>query len=69
MLFKSKYNGVDKDIFQIINTWTTANEDWETLEVGHEATSKVCMLILKLLTTKFENMKMREDETVSEFNF
>lgn len=57
------YNGVDKNIFIIINTCSSAKKAWETLEAVHEGTSEVCISRLQLLTTKFENFKMLEDET------
>lgn len=60
----SIYNGVDKSIFKIISTCTSAKESQETLEVIHEGTSKVHLSRLQLLITKFENLKMKEDETI-----
>ncbi|MCH81188.1 gag-pol polyprotein [Trifolium medium] len=45
-----------------------AKQAWEILQTAHEGTSKVRMSKLQLLTTKFENLKMEEDETISEFN-
>jgi hypothetical protein len=37
-------------------------------QTAHEGTSKVRMSKLQLLSTKFENLKMEDDETISEFN-
>lgn len=37
------YNGVDLNIFKIINTYTSAKEAWETLEITYEGTSMVRM--------------------------
>ncbi|MCH88483.1 gag-pol polyprotein [Trifolium medium] len=45
-----------------------AKEAWEILQTTLEGTSKVCMSKLQLLTTKFENLRMEQDETISEFN-
>lgn len=61
------YNGVDKNIFKITNTCTGDKEALKTLEFSHKGTSKVNMSSLQLLTTKFENLKMKEDETIYEF--
>lgn len=61
-------NGVDKNMFILINTCSEAKEAWEILKSSHEGTSKVCMSRLQLLTTKFENLRMNEDETMSEFH-
>jgi hypothetical protein len=62
------FNGVDRNMFKLINTCTKAKQAWEILQTAHEGTSKVRMSKLQLLTTKFENLKMDEDETISEFN-
>jgi hypothetical protein len=62
------FNGVDKNMFKLINTYTNAKQAWEILQTAHEGTSKVRMSKLQLLTTKFENLKMDEDETISKFN-
>ncbi|KAK2402989.1 gag-protease polyprotein [Trifolium repens] len=62
------FNGVDQNMFKLINTCTEAKQAWEILQTAHEGTSKVRMSKLQLLTTKFENLRMDEDETISEFN-
>lgn len=62
------YNGVDKNIFIIINTYTSAKEAWETLEFSNQGTSKFRMSRLQLPTTKFQNLKIKEEETNVEFN-
>lgn len=43
-------------------------EAWNILVVAHEGSSKVTMSRLQLLATKFENLKMEDDETIIEFN-
>ena len=45
-----------------------AKDAWEILKTAHERTSKVKMLRLQLLTTKFENLKMKEDENIQDFD-
>ena len=62
------FNGVDENIFKLINTCTEAKQAWEILQIAHEGTSKVRMSKLQLLTSKFENLRMEDDETISEFN-
>ncbi|KAA0059847.1 gag-pol polyprotein [Cucumis melo var. makuwa] len=62
------FNGVDLNIFKLINSYTTAKEAWKILEVAYEGTSKVKISRLQLITSKFEALKMTEDETVSEYN-
>jgi hypothetical protein len=48
------FNGVDKNIFRLINICTVAKEAWEILRTTHESTSKVMMPRLQILTTRFE---------------
>lgn len=54
-------------MFRIINTCLEAKESWKILKTTHEGTSKVRMSRLQLLTIKFENLRMKENETMSEF--
>lgn len=62
------FNGVDKKMIRLINTCTEAKEAWEILKTTHEGTYKVRMLRLQLITTKFKNLRMWEDESISKFN-
>ncbi|XP_057444286.1 uncharacterized protein LOC130736472 [Lotus japonicus] len=62
------FNGVDKNMFRLINTCTVAKDAWEILKTAHEGTSRVRMSRLQILTTQFENLKMKEDETISDFH-
>ena len=61
------YNGVDKNMFRLIKRCTQAKEAWEILRTTQEGTAKVKNSRLQMLTTKFENLKMKEDETVHDF--
>jgi hypothetical protein len=45
-----------------------AKDAWEILKTTHEGTSKVKMSRLQLLTTNFENIKMKEDENIHDFH-
>ena len=58
------YNGVDKNVFRLINTCTTAKSAWDVLSVAYEGTSKVRNQKLQYLTSKFEALSMYEDETI-----
>jgi len=40
----------------------------DILKTTHEDTSNVRMSKLKLLTTKFENLKMKDDEFIQDFH-
>ncbi|PNX96616.1 gag-protease polyprotein [Trifolium pratense] len=62
------YNGVDKHIFRLIKKCASAKEAWSILQTIHEGTSKVKMSRLQLLTTKFENLRMMDYETIQEFH-
>ncbi|KAA0035513.1 gag-pol polyprotein [Cucumis melo var. makuwa] len=62
------FNGVDLNVFKLINSCTTAKEAGKILEVAYEGTSKVKISKLQLITSKFEALKMTEDESDSEYN-
>ncbi|KAA0054584.1 putative mitochondrial protein [Cucumis melo var. makuwa] len=62
------FNGVDLNVFKLINSYTTAKEAWKILEVAYEGTSKVKISRLQLITSKFEALRMTEDESVSIYN-
>jgi len=62
------FHGVDKNMFRLIKQCTVANDAWEILKTTHEGTSKVKISKLQLLTTKFENLKMKEDENIHDFH-
>lgn len=50
------FNGLDKNMFKLINTCTEAKDAWEILKSAHEGTSRVRMSRLQILTTQFENL-------------
>ena len=62
------FNGVDKNIFRLINTCIVAKDAWDILRTTHEATSKVRMSRLQLLITKYENIMMKDDESIHDFH-
>jgi hypothetical protein len=62
------FNGVDRSMFKLIKPCIVAKDAWRILETAHEGTSKVKMSRLQLLTTKFENLKMKEDESIHDFH-
>lgn len=53
--------------FRRICSLTLAKEDWDLLEVTHEGTSVVKKSKLQMLTTKFEELRMEEDEQFIDF--
>ena len=62
------HNGVDLNMFKLINSRVTAKDAWKSLEVAFEGTSKVKTSRLLLLTTKFESLRIMEEETITEYN-
>ncbi|KAK2368014.1 gag-protease polyprotein [Trifolium repens] len=53
------FNGVDKNMFRLIKQCTVGND---------EGTSKVKSSRLQLLHSKFENLRMKEEETIYDFH-
>ncbi|KAA0038855.1 gag-pol polyprotein [Cucumis melo var. makuwa] len=62
------FNGINHNVFKLINTCTSAKEAWNILEVTYEGTSKVKVLRLQILTSRFEALKINDDETIAKFN-
>ena len=58
---------VSLDKFQRISHVTIAKEAWEVLETIYEGTKKVKNTKLQMLTTRFEELKMSEDESFDSF--
>ena len=59
--------GVSSDEFHRISHITVAKEAWEILETTYEGTKKVKDTKLQMLTTRFEELKMSEDESFDSF--
>jgi len=47
--------------------YIVAKDAWDILRTAHEGTSKVKSSRIQLLTTKFESLKMKEDETIQDY--
>jgi hypothetical protein len=62
------FNGVDKNMFRLIKQCTVAKDAWEILKTAHEGTIKVKSAKFQLLTTKFENLRMLEDESIQDYH-
>ena len=61
------FNAVDSNQFKLISTCESAKNTWDVLQTAYEGTDTVRLSRLQLLTTKFENLKRRE-ENIGEFN-
>jgi len=62
------FNGVDKNMFRLIKQCIVAKDAWEILKTAHEGTTKVKSVKFQLLTTKFENLRMMEDESRHDYH-
>ncbi|XP_012832499.1 PREDICTED: uncharacterized protein LOC105953386 [Erythranthe guttata] len=62
------FNGIDINQFKIISACECAKEAWEKLQTAYEGTASVRLSKLQMLATRFEDLRMEENETVSEFN-
>ena len=56
------FYGVSSDEFHRISHITIAKEAWQILKTTYEGTKKVKDTKLQMLTTRFEELKMSEDE-------
>ena len=61
------FYGVSPDEFHGLSHITVAKEAWEILETTYEGTKKVKDTKLQMLTTRFEELKMSEDESFDSF--
>ncbi|GAU48935.1 hypothetical protein TSUD_373440 [Trifolium subterraneum] len=61
------FNGVDKNMFRLIKKCEVAKDAWEILKTTQEGTAKVKISRLQNLIRKFENLRMKEDESVHNF--
>ena len=55
--------------FHIIANCKRAKEAWDILQVTHEGMSSIKISKLQMLATKFENIRMHENQTFSSFYF
>ncbi|MCI08504.1 gag-pol polyprotein, partial [Trifolium medium] len=62
------FNEVDMNMLRLIKRCTVAKDACEILRKAHEGTSKVKMSKLQMLTTKFENLRMKEEESIHDFH-
>ncbi|MCI29335.1 gag-pol polyprotein, partial [Trifolium medium] len=54
-------------MFRLIKKCTVAEDAWEILKTTYEGTAKVKISRLQMLTRKFENLVMKEDESIHDF--
>ena len=56
------FNAVDANQFKLISTCETAKEAWKILRIAHEATDTVKLSKLQILTTCFENLRIKDHQ-------
>ncbi|KAG9453129.1 hypothetical protein H6P81_006033 [Aristolochia fimbriata] len=61
------FGGIDEEQFRRVSACTTVKEAWKILEVHYEGTGSVRAVKLQMLMTQIELMRMRDDETILEF--
>ena len=59
--------GISPDEFHRISHVTITKEAWQILETTYEGTKNVRDTMLQMLTTRFEELKMSEDESFDSF--
>ena len=59
---------IDVNQFKLISACEFAREAWIILENTHEGTSSVKISKLQILASKFEALRMLEDESINDFN-
>ncbi|CAM8923342.1 unnamed protein product [Rhodiola kirilowii] len=62
------FSGVDENVVKLIINCEVAKEAWDILQTAYEGTDKVRNSRIQIVTTKFEDMKMKESETIPEYN-
>ncbi|CAM8920446.1 unnamed protein product [Rhodiola kirilowii] len=62
------FSAVDENVFKLIANCEVAKEAWDILRTAYEGTDKVRNSRIQMVTTKFEDLKMKEEETIAEFN-
>ncbi|CAM8966303.1 unnamed protein product [Rhodiola kirilowii] len=62
------FSDVDEAIFKLILNCESAKEAWDTLSTHFEGDDKVKQSKIQMLTSRFEELKMQEDESIKDFN-
>ncbi|CAM9000726.1 unnamed protein product [Rhodiola kirilowii] len=62
------FSGVNRKNFKMISTCKIAKKAWDILQTAHKGTSKVKISRMEMVTSKFKNLRMQEDETIADLN-
>jgi len=58
---------LDKSLFPRISGATTAKDAWKTLQEAYQGSNQVKVVKLQTLKREFENLKMQEAESISDY--
>ncbi|CAM8905243.1 unnamed protein product [Rhodiola kirilowii] len=62
------FSAVDENVMKLIINCEVAKEAWDILQTAFKGTDKVRNSRMQAVTTKFEEMKMKESESIAEYN-
>ncbi|CAM8917256.1 unnamed protein product [Rhodiola kirilowii] len=62
------FSAVDENVMKLIINCEVAKEAWDILQTAFEGIDKVRNSRMQAVTTKFEEMKMKESESIVEYN-
>ncbi|VFQ69389.1 unnamed protein product [Cuscuta campestris] len=62
------FGAVDSSEYRLIANCTEAQKAWKILETTHEGDERVKTAKYQILMTKFENLKMEDKESITEFH-
>ncbi|XP_073270353.1 uncharacterized protein [Primulina huaijiensis] len=62
------FTSVDTNMFSLITNCTSAKSAWDTLQRHCEGSESVRRTRLRMLTSKFEMMRMEESENILEYD-
>ncbi|CAM8923580.1 unnamed protein product [Rhodiola kirilowii] len=62
------FSGVDENVMKLIINCEVAKEAWDILQMAYEGTDKVRNSRMQIVTSKFDEMKMKDSEIIPEFH-
>ncbi|KAI3443670.1 hypothetical protein Pfo_000335 [Paulownia fortunei] len=73
ILYNSKalnaiFSAVDSNQFWLIATCETVKEAWDILQIDYKGTASVRLSELQMLASRFEDLRMEDNETIANFN-
>ncbi|CAM8902771.1 unnamed protein product [Rhodiola kirilowii] len=62
------FSAVDENVMKLIINCEVAKKAWDILQTAFDGTDKVRNSRMQAVTTRLEEMKMKENETITEYN-